>query len=301
MKKDTIETNDLKFRENLQELRARLVSRRQSNQPKDNPHILIKVIIPLVLVILGVTYFTAQKIYRKQAVPVSKQMQPSESKPLAPSKLHQAKQTRPSEVVPEIEATGVSHGQKQLSAGSGKSSLKPEKELTVSNDKTVESQVSINPIKNSKTERKPGQKFLSKTTNEATLKLSKEEQTGLAPELRKSPVLYHFEISRTVICEDVKSLTAVAPQSVFSLRKHRQAYVWMEVHSETVPYTLRHVYYHEGQKYCEVPLRIKFPRMRTWSNITLKNPNFIGSWRVDIVTEEEAILVQKTFEVIAGD
>jgi hypothetical protein len=41
--------------------------------------------------------------------------------------------------------------------------------------------------------------------------------------------------------------------------------------------------------------------MRTWSNITLKNPNFIGSWRVDIVTEEEAILVQKTFEVIAGD
>ncbi len=302
MKKETIEANDLKFREKLQGLRSQLVSRHQSNPKKRNPYIFIKVAIPLVLVILGAAYLTAQKIqsYPTVSAPVSDQLQITESKHSDPPEQNPGEQIQPGKNTPEFENPRFSHAQDPLGAGPGKASPKLAGPLSASENKSVETNVSIPVIENSEAKKTPVKIFSSKKADKITSKTSDEEQTGSTSELKKSPVLQRVKISRMVTCSGVKSRMPVEPRSVFSLDKHRNAHVWMEVHSEAVPYTLKHVYYHEGEKYCEVPLRIKFLRMRTWSNITLKNPTFIGSWRVDIVAEDGTVLLKKTFEVIAG-
>ena len=85
---------------------------------------------------------------------------------------------------------------------------------------------------------------------------------------------------------------------MFALHEHNVPYVWMTVYSQNLPYVLKHVYYHEGERYAEVPLAITSPRMRTWSNVTLRSPTQVGAWHVEIVTEEGTVVQQVEFRVI---
>jgi hypothetical protein len=72
----------------------------------------------------------------------------------------------------------------------------------------------------------------------------------------------------------------------------------MDVRSKKQPFTLSHVYYANGQRYCEVPLKVNYPRTRTWSNVVLNKPEHVGQWRVDVVTENGEILDQIDFSVV---
>ena len=74
--------------------------------------------------------------------------------------------------------------------------------------------------------------------------------------------------------------------------------VWMKVLSKKPPFTLTHVYYLNGQKYCEVPLAIRYHRMRTWSSVSLRSPDHIGKWRVDVIAENGTTLDQIAFTVV---
>jgi hypothetical protein len=96
---------------------------------------------------------------------------------------------------------------------------------------------------------------------------------------------------------DVVARECVGAQEVFALHEHNVPHVWMTVYSQNLPYVLKHVYYHEGERYAEVPLAITYPRMRTWSNVTLRSPTHVGAWRVEIVTEDGTIVQQVTFRV----
>jgi hypothetical protein len=71
----------------------------------------------------------------------------------------------------------------------------------------------------------------------------------------------------------------------------------MIVYSHKLPYVLTHVYYHEGRRYTEVPLAITYRRMRTWSRVTLQSPTQMGSWRVDIITDDGTVIDQVAFRV----
>jgi len=106
-----------------------------------------------------------------------------------------------------------------------------------------------------------------------------------------------IRISEIITCQGVKNKKAVSPQKEFSLQKGATPYVWMDVRSKKTPYKLRHIYYLNGRRYCAVPLAINYPRMRTWSNVTLRHPYEAGQWRVDVVTEKSEILSQVEFIV----
>ncbi len=107
-----------------------------------------------------------------------------------------------------------------------------------------------------------------------------------------------IRIAEIITCQGVKNKNALSPQKEFSLQKGAKPYVWMDVRSKKTPYKLRHIYYLNGRRYCAVPLAIHYPRMRTWSNVTLRHPYEAGQWRVDVVTEKSEILSQTEFIVV---
>jgi len=107
-----------------------------------------------------------------------------------------------------------------------------------------------------------------------------------------------IRIAKILTCQGIKNKGAVSPQNIFSLQKGAKPYVWMDVRSKKTPYKLRHVYYLNGRRYCAVPLAIHYPRMRTWSNVTLRNQYEAGNWRVDVVTKKGEIVSQVEFAVI---
>lgn len=117
------------------------------------------------------------------------------------------------------------------------------------------------------------------------------------PERPVEPPRRRTRIAQSLTCLDVEARQCIGNQSVFALSQHNNPHVWMEVHSQALPYVIKHVYYHEGRKYAEVPLAIKYSRMRTWSNITLRSPVYVGSWWVEIVTEDGTVLGQLRFQV----
>jgi len=107
-----------------------------------------------------------------------------------------------------------------------------------------------------------------------------------------------IQIAEIVICQSVKSRRAVSPNNKFSLKEGANPFVWMDVRSKKTPYKLRHVYYLNGRPYCSVPLAINYPRMRTWSNVTLRHQYETGQWRVDVATTSGEVLSQVKFTVV---
>ncbi len=117
------------------------------------------------------------------------------------------------------------------------------------------------------------------------------------PSSPATPPLARNQITQSLACRVVEARQCIGDQSVFALNEHNNPHIWMDVHSQSLPYVLKHIYYHEGRKYAEIPLVIKYPRMRTWSNVTLQSPTRVGSWRVEIVTEDGKLLDQVAFRV----
>ena len=107
-----------------------------------------------------------------------------------------------------------------------------------------------------------------------------------------------IRIAEIITCLGVKNKNSLSPQKEFSLQKGATPYVWMDVRSKKTPYKLRHIYYLNGRRYCSVPLAIHYPRMRTWSNVTLRHQYETGNWRVDVVTKKGEVLSQVEFTVV---
>ncbi|NOY69190.1 MAG: DUF2914 domain-containing protein [Deltaproteobacteria bacterium] len=106
-------------------------------------------------------------------------------------------------------------------------------------------------------------------------------------------------IAKIVSCKGISNKNFVSPKDVFSMSMDKKPVIWMEVYSpkKELPYTLKHVYYVNGKKYFAVPLKIRYPRMRTWSRITLRHDFQVGKWRVDVVDGKGNILATKRFTV----
>lgn len=117
------------------------------------------------------------------------------------------------------------------------------------------------------------------------------------PEISLSPHP-HIRIAEMAVCRDVADRKPVSRQNVFALGKGERPHVWMDVRATRTPQTLRHVYYHNGKRHAAVNLDIRYPRTRTWSNVTLKHPHETGRWRVDVVAGKGEVIARTEFTVI---
>ena len=120
------------------------------------------------------------------------------------------------------------------------------------------------------------------------------------PQVNKTKITTSSEIAikALISCSGVKNRQHSPPETRFSLSQGAAPTIWMEVLSKKQPFTLTHVYYCNSQKYCEVPLPISYPRMRTWSSVTLGASAHIGRWKVEVVDDGGAVLDQIEFSVI---
>jgi len=121
------------------------------------------------------------------------------------------------------------------------------------------------------------------------------KQSGLAAKPSVSPGI---QITDLVTCGGVRDKQYVSAKSVFSLAADPIVMVWMRVLSDNPPLTLTHVYSINGKHYCDVPLQIPYPHMRTWSQVTIDRDIHIGQWRVEVVTDNGVILDQVEFTVV---
>ncbi len=115
---------------------------------------------------------------------------------------------------------------------------------------------------------------------------------------KQSPVRHDIQIAEIVSCTSVSQRQYVAAKSVFSLEQDAAPMVWMTVLSDNPPLVLTHVYYFNGRRYCEIPLEIRYPRMRTWSYVNLDPQHHTGQWRVEVMTGKGEKLAQVEFAII---
>ena len=104
-------------------------------------------------------------------------------------------------------------------------------------------------------------------------------------------------ISELLTCRAVENRRHTPSQKVFPLRRNSKVFVWMDVRSKKVPSTIMLVFYHNSKRYCQIPLRIRYPQMRTWGYITLRGHKSLGRWRADVVSAGQR-LSQIEFSVV---
>jgi hypothetical protein len=131
-------------------------------------------------------------------------------------------------------------------------------------------------------------------TDRSTEEIATAQSTP-AQQNRKSSSI---QIADIVSCSSVRKRQYVSPKTVFSLKKSSTPIVWMNVLSDKPPFTLFHVYYVNGSRYCRVPLKIRHRRMRTWSTVTLNSRKHHGKWRVEVITDNGEKLDQIEFTVV---
>ena len=151
---------------------------------------------------------------------------------------------------------------------------------------------------------KPDQSNLNQTDelNQPAESLALEAEGFSEPGELADDSLNDIRVARLVTCRKVENKQFVSPQSEFGIEAdgNPDVWVWMDVHSKKsrLPYLLRHVYYFNDRKYAAVVLNIKYPRMRTWSNLTLDNEAFAGKWRVEVVTEDRQTISEAGFTIV---
>jgi hypothetical protein len=125
-----------------------------------------------------------------------------------------------------------------------------------------------------------------------------QESEGVIAVQENDPVIaaQDIELVSAVVCDGVRDRQHLDEKDRFDMTHAPRAYVWTEVRSRAQPFVIKHVYYLNGLTYCEVPLEITFPRMRTWSYITLSKADQVGAWTVEI-TYNDRILKKVAFQV----
>jgi hypothetical protein len=281
MDKENIEAKDKEFRYKLVEMRMNLANRQvlaKLERNKPHPRRYAKVVIPLLMVLVAGGYLLEKTIRSHQPVSASipNKLQTTQHRYPVPTD-----QTKPEGISPETESKIGSHSKDNLTAFFKEEESNPEVSDVEFQDEKKKSPSEMQVVKKSEAVNE-----VQTANQDSNAALSDESTSGSVPELSEGggigapetgdaesvtpapssagSISHHgTRIARNFVCSGVKARTCASRQSVFSLKKNQNPHAWMEVFSDSVPYTLKHVYYHEGRKYVEVPIRIEYRRMRT--------------------------------------
>ncbi len=105
-----------------------------------------------------------------------------------------------------------------------------------------------------------------------------------------------LKVEGIVLCESVEEREPVSVKTEFTSDVGK-VYCWTNIYGAVKPTQIKHVWYYGDKKLAEVPLSIKYPRMRTWSCKSII-PEWVGDWYVEIIGPEGDVL--KRVEFIVG-
>lgn len=72
-----------------------------------------------------------------------------------------------------------------------------------------------------------------------------------------------------------------------------RVYAWTEIAGAGEPTTITHVWYVDGQKVAEIPLKVRGQRFRTWSAKRI----WPGEWKVEVLGADGNFLGEESFTV----
>ncbi len=319
MEKEKIEAVDKDFRENkLKRLRTSLAMRKlQGRQKKRNLRNSFKTTIPLLLALAAAFFFAGKTMLRHEPVPASTansvQTAGNESNvPLGRTEpvgtvAETGKPVGSPSGAPlaEVPNTGMPpfafEDEKEVAPLEKEStaSFEVEKKVPLENPASMpaypvgdQSGEMSESAENGVTEsREP------ESAGDGVTEYREPEGDEPEPSYDNSHSSRGARIARSMVCSGVENRECVVPLSRFSLEQGQNPHFWMEVHSDSVPFVLKHIYYREGRKYLEVPLAIEYRRTRTWSRIYLQDSGQVGSWRVEIEAEDGTVLGRADFDV----
>ena len=119
-----------------------------------------------------------------------------------------------------------------------------------------------------------------------------EKPADAPKQVQEAPKL--VQVEKIALGTGVESRELVGEATEFDVSAGR-IYCWTKVVSQNVPTTIKHVWYTDEQQPAEVPLNIKYPVTRTWSNKAI----WAGKWRVEVVSETGDVLASADFTVKA--
>ena len=265
----SIEAKDKEYRDKLKKIRKNLALRRVlADRKESHPKVNFKVLIPVLMISFLMLYLVGKLISGYQSDKPTLQTN-SISEPKSPE-IPEAKELQ---IISEKTGTAeTSYPSDVLYVDHEHEAANPETPIVLS-DKEEEMEPDEPPL----TENPEPKKTLD------------------------SASVYGTRIAGYLVCSGVIGRNCSSSRSVFDLNENQSPHLWMKVYSDSIPYKLKHVYYREGQKYVEVPLKIEYRTMRTWSSIRLVNSTFIGSWHVDIEDEYGNVLGSANFRVTSGN
>jgi penicillin-binding protein 1B len=103
-------------------------------------------------------------------------------------------------------------------------------------------------------------------------------------------------IPNLLICAAVQNREPTDCSDRFT-RDQGRIYVWMKVSDAMPPITLKHVYYHNGNRDGEVNLPIQYETARTWSSRDITSEGTAGEWTIAVTNEAGEVLATKNFVV----
>jgi hypothetical protein len=101
-----------------------------------------------------------------------------------------------------------------------------------------------------------------------------------------------IRVEKIAAATSVSALDPVGESSEFN-SSVGTVYCWTKVRSQSVPATIKHVWYFEGKKVFEYSLSLKFNSTRTWSCKSVRP----GDWKVDVTDDAGALLSSISFAV----
>ncbi len=170
----------------------------------------------------------------------------------------------------------------------------PDNKITLNASIKANRHVNINLTNNTSETSQKKEHILKTIVNEPkTIEPEQAEKTDILPESNLD-----ITITECMPCQKVVSRKCINEQYIFSIKDNPKPFIWMTVKTNNLPQTVKHIYYHKGNIYCEVPLVIRYTRMRTWSYVTMKNPSHLGNWKVQVVNDRDQILKEIDFVMI---
>ena len=165
------------------------------------------------------------------------------------------------------------------------------------NEKSVKHVLAVDRLSKAHKKKSPDEQPLASKKNTKDKIVNRQNHLTANKTLPPDTEKKNIERISTIVCNGVHDRQYLDANNVFyPTNDHCRAYVWMEVWSVEQPFVIKHIYYRNGQKYCEVPLNIKHARMRTWSYVTLDKTGRAGSWKVEIVYND-CVLKTVRFQV----
>jgi len=104
-------------------------------------------------------------------------------------------------------------------------------------------------------------------------------------------------VDQIEICTSVEERAPAGVDTVFS-NDVEKLYCFTKISGAVDTTSISHVWYLNDEEKAKVDLSVKAKSWRTWSSKRIAN-DWIGNWKVDVVTANGDVLVSKAFEVKA--